>query len=106
MTALRLALMSIRWIGRLYVLTNRRVVRLGGAVATSVADCPLSRISDVAVVSATAERMFGLGSLLFTIDGRLSNEIGWMNLAHPEQVAQEVRKAIRRQNGAERLDQG
>jgi hypothetical protein len=94
LAALRLAAMSIRWVGRLYILTNRRVIRMGGAVSTCLADCPLSHISDIAVVSATAERWFALGSLLFTVDGRFRDEIGWMNLAHPHQVAEEVRKAI------------
>lgn len=99
---LRVAMVFVRWLGRLYVLTNRRVLRLGGVAAVDVADCPLERMTDAAVMSGSVERLVALGTIIFTIDGQLSAELGWTNIAHPEDVAQEVRRAIRRHHGPQR----
>ncbi len=99
---LRLAMVFLRWLGRLYVLTNRRVLRLGGVAAVDVADCALERITDVTVMTGSAERLLGLGSLIFTIDGQLSGELGWTNIARSADVAAEVCRAIRRHHGPHR----
>jgi membrane protein YdbS with pleckstrin-like domain len=96
---LRLVMIFLRWLGRLYILTNRRVLRLGGVATVDVADCALERISDVAVMTGSAERLLGLGSLIFTIDGQLSGELGWTNIARPADIAAEVRHTIRRHHG-------
>jgi uncharacterized membrane protein YdbT with pleckstrin-like domain len=93
---LRVVVMFLRWTGRLYMLTNRRVLRLSGVASVDVAECPLKRITNVSVIAASAERVVGIGSLLFTIDGQLSNALGWTNIARPGDVAEEVRLAIRR----------
>ncbi|MBS3821978.1 MAG: PH domain-containing protein [Phycisphaerae bacterium] len=96
---LRVGTVFLRWLGRLYLLTNRRVLRLGGVAAGDVADCPLGRVTAVTVLAGSAERCVGLGTLAFTIDGKLSNELGWTNIARPAAVAEEVGRAIRRFHG-------
>ena len=99
----QLLLASFRWLGRLYVLTNQRVLRLRGVVRVDVYDCPLSRISEVDVQCASFERIFALGSMGFAIDGKVTTGPGWINIAHPHEVAEEVRRAIRRTHEGPRL---
>jgi membrane protein YdbS with pleckstrin-like domain len=93
---LGLMVAAVRWLGRLYVLTNRRILRLRGVVRVDVFECELSRISGVAVVRGRAERMVGLGSLEFAVDGNPYAEPDWINIHQPDAVAEEVRKAIAR----------
>ena len=99
----QLLLASFRWLGRLYVLTNQRVLRLRGVVRVDVYECPLNRISEVDVQCASFERIFALGSMEFAIDGKVTAEPGWINIAHPNEVAEEVRRAIRRTHEGPRV---
>lgn len=98
-SGLRLLLSALRWWGLLYVLTNLRVIRMGGVVYVDVRDCPLRDIEEVQVLAAPAERMLGLGSVVFTVEGRLAGELGWTHLARPDDVATEVCQAIRNMRG-------
>ena len=99
----QLLLASFRWLGRLYVLTNRRVLRLRGMVRMDVYECPLQRISEVGVLCAPFERVFALGSLVFAIDGKETAEPGWINIARPDDVAEQVRQTIRKAQEGPRI---
>ena len=99
----QLLLASFRWLGRLYVLTNLRVLRLRGVVRVDVYECPLKRIDEVDVQCASFERIFALGSIAFAIDGKVTTEPGWINIARPHEVAEEVRRAIRRSHEGPRV---
>ena len=99
----QLLLASFRWLGRLYVLTNRRVLRLRGMVRMDIYECPLQRISEVGVLCAPFERVFALGSLVFAIDGKETAEPGWINIARPDDVAEQVRQTIRKAQEGPRI---
>ncbi|MCD4823347.1 MAG: PH domain-containing protein [Phycisphaerae bacterium] len=92
----QLLLGGFRWLGRLYVLTDRRVIRLQRGQFVDVRDCELSRISRVDVVHGRFERFAGLGSLGFVVGDNPYSVPEWICLSRPDEIADEVRKAISR----------
>jgi hypothetical protein len=93
---LRLAIAFTQWMGRVYVLTNRRVLRLRGLAQPVVIDRRLKDISAVEPVASGAERMLGLGGLLFRTGRTVAWELNWTHLAHPAKVYEIVQEAIRK----------
>lgn len=94
---LRLVLAAIQWSNRLYVLTNRRVIRIRGLLATSLRDLPLDQVVAVDRIAKPGERMCSLGTLLIRgSDARQRMCMAWSHLARPDDIAQAVEQAIRR----------
>jgi len=93
---LRLGVALVQWMGRLYILTNLRVVRLRGVVRVDVFEIPLKKIVQTRLVASVAERPLGVGSLCFeTAEGR-AEEASWIHVARPAELQQMVNDAIRR----------
>ena len=59
----RLAVGCWQWLGRTYVLTNRRVVCVRGLVRPSVATAALADIGAVVLAPSMVERPIGVGSI-------------------------------------------
>jgi hypothetical protein len=100
----RLLVSGFRWLGRLYVLTNLRVLRLGGVVHADVADCALDRIREVFVTRTRFHRTLQLGNIDFDIEGNPYADLLWTHCHAPEPLADDIRQAIRQRkrppNGA------
>jgi len=96
---IRLFAGSIQWLGRLYVLTNRRVITIHGLRRFRVSQCPLGRLRGVDLSVGPAERTLGLGTLSFRpADG--AERVGeWVNLSRPVAVREEIEQAMRRCGG-------
>lgn len=90
----RLLVSCFRWLGRLYVLTNLRVLRLGGVVHADVADCALERIREVHVTRARFHRTLGLGNVDFDVEGNPYADLLWTHCHAPEPLADDIRHAI------------
>jgi membrane protein YdbS with pleckstrin-like domain len=90
---------SIQWLGRLYVLTNRRLITVRGVARFQVYQCPLTKVRGVSVSMSPSERLLGLGTLSFQLPPGAEVLGAWVNLARPEKVRQEIEQAIRRGNG-------
>ena len=95
---LTLLLSCFCWIGRVYVLTDRRLLRISGfpVARVNVYECELSRISGVDVVQGIGERIVGIGSLKFTIEDNPYSNPDWINIAQVQNIAEEVRAAVSR----------
>ncbi|MCK4602646.1 MAG: PH domain-containing protein [Phycisphaerae bacterium] len=93
----RVVLASCQWLGRLYMLTNRRVLRIGGIIRMDVFACPLKKIRHVQLHAGPAERVLALDSLLFTIGEAPSPAASWNNISRGEEVLRIVNEAIRRE---------
>ncbi len=94
---------GLRWLGTLYVLTNRRVIHLRGLAWSAITDCNLTEISQVSVTHSSLERPFGLGSLNFSAESGLAVTQPWTNINRPYEIAGEIRKAIHHtHNGGKR----
>jgi len=91
----RVGLASLQWASRVYVLTNRRVLRFSGTLHVRVAECPLARISAVEKSQASYQRLLGLGSIrMQPADERES--MVWNHIARPEEVHSIVFRAVQR----------
>jgi len=53
----------LQWMGRLYVLTDLRVVRLSGVFNVDIIDCPLRKVAQARLVPSFRERLVRLGSI-------------------------------------------
>ena len=90
----RLTAACFQWQGRLYVLTDRRVIRLRGMFREELWQCPLRGLGGIHLSATLLERLFGVGSLLFERnDGRGSVEGEWIHLADPKEVHRLVQEA-------------
>ncbi len=96
-----IAIAALRWISRLYVLTDRRLLTMQGGWKPDVFECPLVRISDVVVVHYGAERLLGTGSLAFTVEDNPYARPDWIHLRSADEIAREIRRAAISARGRE-----
>lgn len=92
--AARVGVAMLQWICRLYVLTNRRVLRLRGIFNVQVFECPLSRIQNTFLTLNWYERLLTLGSIHFATAGTGAVEASWLYINRPLEVHEQVRSAI------------
>ena len=96
LAALRLAVAVLQWVSRLYVLTNRRVMRIRGIFNVDLFECPLIKIQNTFLTLALYERLCRLGSIHFATAGTGQIEATWQHIAHPLEAHEQVRDAITR----------
>ncbi|MBC03371.1 MAG: hypothetical protein CMJ34_08740 [Phycisphaerae bacterium] len=94
--ALRLLYQSLDWANRLYVLTDRRVIRRRGILQVDVFEARLDRIQQTSVLQLVRERAFGLGTIAFATAGTSTLDALWEAIADPFEVHSEVTRAIGR----------
>jgi uncharacterized membrane protein YdbT with pleckstrin-like domain len=86
----------LQWMGRLYILTDQRVLRLSGVLNTDIFDCPLRKVALARRTTTFRERMLGLGSVeIYPCDDeRLP--ASWQTVARPREVHAQIVAAIKR----------
>jgi len=92
----RVLIASLQWASRVYVLTNRRVMRLSGVVTIDIADCRLTRISRTNLHLTSVQRMLGLGSIHMAPDTAQGHTLIWEHVARAGEVYAKVIRAIKR----------
>jgi len=98
---LRVLVACLQWLGRTYVLTNRRMLRIKGVLRVNVFECGLARIQNTRLSLSPAERLFGMGTILFATAGTGEAQAAWLMIARPGEVYPVVVEYIRRaQRGA------
>lgn len=98
--AVRLIIGSLEWLGRVYVLTDRRVMRLRGVMRIDLFECPLSKLQKTELALPMSERVLGCGTVLFsTAASAGSPDAAWQTLAQPARVYRTVLEAIERYRG-------
>jgi hypothetical protein len=93
---IRIVVASFQWLGRAYVLTDRRLMRIRGVIRVDVFQCPLRQVAQTALTATRGEKALGLASLLFQAEGIDTSQAAWLNLSRPEEIRQAVEEAIRR----------
>jgi len=93
--ALRAGFAVMQWVSRVYVLTNRRVMRIRGVFRADVFACPLVKVINTGIAVAPHEALTRLGTIWFntgqdTVDG------SWYHTARPHEVHAQIRRAIER----------
>jgi len=86
-----------QWSGRLYVLTNRRALRVTkGLLRTETFSCPLNLVKSLSIHTSTGEKFFGLSSLNFEIEQTDASDGLWTCLANAADVERIVAEAVGR----------
>jgi uncharacterized membrane protein YdbT with pleckstrin-like domain len=93
---LRLGWQGLEWVTRIYVLTDRRVIRRKGVIRVSVFECPLSNVQQTAVYQSLRERVCFLGTLCFATAGAASFIALWEYVPRPFEVQRTVAEAVDR----------
>ena len=99
LAAARVGFGVLQWVSRLYVLTNRRIMRLTGILNVDLFECPLTKIQNTNLTLAWNERLFGLGTISFATAGTGGIEASWTNVNNPLELHERVRSAIHRARG-------
>ena len=95
--AARLAWATLDWVSRLYVLTNRRVMRIRGVFNVDLFECGLDRIQNTALALPLVERLLRVGTITFqTAAGSGGGAASWRVVARPLEIHEKLRQAIQR----------
>ena len=94
--ALRVAISCLQWQSRLYILTDRRVMRIKGVFREDCYQCPLRNIREIHLSATLPDRIVAVASLIFhRADDKPVQDVDWLCLANPQEVRQAVREAMR-----------
>lgn len=96
LVTLRLAWQTLDWFSRVYVLTDRRIIRRMGVLRVAIFQADLKMIQHTSVFRRVRERAFGLGTIGFATAGSDVYEAFWVMIAQPFRVHKTVVEAIRR----------
>ena len=86
----------MQWVSRLYVLTNRRMMRFHGVWNIAIFEIPLTRIDGTTLHVAAYERLTRLGTIIFDTPSEPIDVPRWSNIARPQEVQTNIDNAIRR----------
>lgn len=84
------------WLSHVYVLTDRRVIRVSGVLRVSVFETALKKIQHTSTYFSIRERLFGLGSIGFATAGMDAVEAWWLMVASPLEVHQTILRTLDR----------
>lgn len=92
----RLGFALLQWVSRLYILTNRRIMRLTGIFNVDLFECQLTRIQSTFLTLTWYERLTGVGTISFAVPGAGTVEVSWTHVNNPLELHERVRSAIHR----------
>ncbi|NIA20936.1 MAG: PH domain-containing protein [Anaerolineaceae bacterium] len=93
---LRLVWALLQWFGRVYILTDRRVIRQRGVLNIQVFECRLDRLQNTFIRRTLVQRILGIGTIFFATAGSGQIESMWQHIAHPARVHKQIIEAITR----------
>jgi len=96
----RLTWATLQWMGRIYVLTDQRILRVQGVLRMDVFDCPLRKIARADLMAGNRERLFRLGSIFITPIDTALPLAQWQMVARPAEVYARVVDEIERSRQA------
>ena len=94
--ALRLTWQFLDWLTRIYVLTDRRVLRIKGVLNVRVFEARLNHVQHTDLLLPLRQRLFGLGTVTFSTAGTGFIEAAWVYVARPLDAHRAVVDAIGR----------
>ena len=87
---LRVLVGLMQWLGRTYVLTDRRVIVQSGVVDVQVQSLNLEDIEAAFVAQAWAQKVLGIGTLFFRAAAPQCSTLAWEHIRQPDAVRQRV----------------
>lgn len=94
--AIRVGVATLQWASRLYVLTNRRVMRFKGILSVDVAERRLAQIGQIKLHIPRYGYALRLGSILMQLAEHDSAPLWWDDLARPHEIHEILERAIRK----------
>lgn len=86
----------LQWMGRLYVLTDLRIVRLSGVFNVEIFDCALRKVGTTRLTRTFREKLWRLGSIeIVPADDSCTPSV-WQTVKRPAEVHAKVRQTIER----------
>jgi hypothetical protein len=92
----RLMLATLSWFGRLYVLTDQRVLRISGVLNVEICDCPLRKVARTRILRTFDEKLFRLGSIEIIPQEEERECAYWQTIAKPIEINERLIETIRR----------
>lgn len=87
---------ALQWMGRLYILTDLRIVRLSGVFNVEIIDCPLRKVARTRLHRTVRERLTGVGTIeIIPSDEQIAISY-WNTIARPRDVREQIASAVRR----------
>ena len=76
----------LQWMGRLYVLTDLRVIRLSGVFKVDIFDCALRKVARTQITASLKERLCGTGSIEIVPSDESCPPGVWQTVRRPRDV--------------------
>jgi hypothetical protein len=95
----RLVWAMFHWFGRVYVLTDLRIIRMSGVLAVELFDCPLRKIRRTRRRDTVPERLLRLGTInVYPQDPECCGHVprAWQTIAKPGLVHEQIVAAVNR----------
>jgi len=92
----RLAWQILEWSGRLYVLTDRRVVTRAGVLRARVDEVMLGEVSGATTIASPPERFTGLATIVVRGLPDDAPRTAWIMVRQPQRVREQILRAVRR----------
>jgi hypothetical protein len=86
----------LQWMGRLYVLTDLRVLRLSGVFNVDVFDCPLRKVATARLYRSFREKLMRLGSIEIVPTDENCRAGNWRTINQPDEVLEMIQATVRR----------
>ena len=90
--AARMMWSALQWMGRYYLVTDHRLIRLSGVFDVQIASIPLRKVSSVRLYRTVSERLLGKGSIEITSADHPM--MLWQTISRPRQIEQQLRAAV------------
>jgi hypothetical protein len=90
----RVGFAFLQWVSRIYVLTNKRVIRIRGVFTIDIFQCALTRLQNTFLVMTLPQRFLRLGNIAFATAGTAGIEAVWRHVKEPLRVHQQLLRAI------------
>lgn len=86
----------LQWMGRLYVLTDLRVVRIAGVFNVEISDCALRKVGQTRLSRTFREKLWRLGSVeIAPIDDSCPPSV-WQTIKRPAEVQAKIQATVER----------
>ncbi len=95
---LRVFWQILEWLGRIYVLTDQRIIRIRGVIRIRIFETRLNKLQHTDLLLSLRERIFYIGTIAFSTAGSYSIEAYWEMINKPTAVHQQIIQTINRAN--------
>jgi len=93
---LRVAVALVQWLGRTYVLTDRRALVQSGVVDVTIQAVALEKVANTFIAQAVIPRLLGIGTIFFRTSPSDGQSLAWEHVQRPKEVHGHVVMQIER----------